>query len=110
MDFMTFIVMGLATWRLASLFANESGPFKMFERLRNLCAYLCDKFWVCREFQLYELIECEWCNSVWFGVILTALFIFDNRITFLVCLPLALSACAVIVKLLVVHPVWLQNK
>lgn len=43
----------LATWRLTSLFANEDGPFKMFERFRN-----------------FIKVDCFWCMSVWFGVLI----------------------------------------
>lgn len=105
-----FIIMSLATWRLASMFANESGPFRCFERFRKICFRLCKQFWICDEFQLYELITCEWCNSVWFGAAFYLLYVYNKEISFAVSLPLALSAVTIIIKLFVIHPAWLEKK
>lgn len=98
MNPLDLLILAMATWRLASLFANETGPFYTFKKLRDWCMYLCDRYWICREFHLYELLECEWCNSVWFGACLTILYYFAPVVAVWVCLPLALSTFTILVK------------
>jgi uncharacterized protein DUF1360 len=100
----TLIILGLATWRLASLFANEAGPFYIFKHLRRRCKELCRCHKWARRFHLYELIECEWCNSVWFGTGIALLYWWNPDIATLVCLPLALSTITIIIKLTIIHP------
>src|SRR6476661_9315940 len=63
----------LAAWRFASLIANEEGPWLIFKRFRANAEQWCKSYRFCRELGLYELIACEWCNSIWIGVGLTLL-------------------------------------
>ena len=67
----------LAVWRLSSMFSREDGPFRVFAHIRTwlfvhstgfdqtffnkLCGTLTDG------------ILCMWCNSVWFGAILSVI-------------------------------------
>jgi hypothetical protein len=97
MTLMTFILLGLANWRLASMTANEPGPFGMFEKARRHAARLNrrHRFW-CR-FKLYKGVTCEWCNSVWFGALLTVLYQPADLLTW-VTLPFALSAFTILFK------------
>src|SRR5215217_9596835 len=69
-----FFYLSLAAWRLASLIANEEGPWQIFKRLRALAERWCNNYKFCREFNLHEMVTCEWCNSIWIGIILTALY------------------------------------
>lgn len=74
------LVMVLALWRLSNLVANESGPWRCFKRLRLLAAFICqgpedeaDRTWLnkaCREFHLHDMLECEYCNSMWLAPLL----------------------------------------
>jgi hypothetical protein len=89
----TFVILALAVWRLANLLANESGPANMFGRLRGLCEKLGTY-----SGSLHDGMCCEWCNSVWFGTIITVLYFFFPKITTWVCVPLALSTCAILIK------------
>jgi len=95
-----FIVIS-ATWRLASLLANEPGAFGMFERFRrwSLRATVRNRLW--RAFQLAQGVHCEWCNSVWFGGLITAAWVAFGDSVVLFCLPLALSAWAIVFKYVV---------
>ena len=67
---MEFVVLALATWRLASLFANESGPFHIFKTFRE---------WVCNNHpEIGDGLTCEWCNSVWLGTLITIAYFFKG--------------------------------
>ena len=94
----TFFYLSLAAWRLASLIANEDGPWMIFKRLRVVAERWCNNYRFCRELGLYELVTCEWCNSVWIGIILTALYLWFGQSVLYVALPLALSTVVIIIK------------
>ncbi len=96
-----FFYLALAAWRLASLVANEDGPWHMFEHLRQHAEQWCNKYRFCREFDLYELVTCEWCNSVWIGAGLTVLYLWIGDAILYLALPLALSTVAIIIKYVV---------
>lgn len=96
-----FFYLGLAAWRLASLVANEDGPWLMFKRLRQHAEQWCNKYRFCRELGLYDLVTCEWCSSIWIGTGLTLLYLWIGDGILYLALPLALSAVAIIIKYVV---------
>jgi hypothetical protein len=96
-----FFYLALAAWRLASLFANEDGPWFIFKRLRLRAEQWCNRNRFCRELGLYELITCEWCNSIWIGALLTIVYLWVGNHILYVALPLALSTIAIIIKYIV---------
>lgn len=96
-----FFYLGLAAWRLASLLANEDGPWMMFKRLRQQAERWCNKYRFCRELGLHDLVACEWCNSVWIGIVLTVLYLWLGESILYLALPLALSTVAIIIKYVV---------
>jgi len=96
-----FLILSLAAWRLASLVANEDGPWMVFKRLRQRAELLCKRYRFCSELGLYELFSCEWCNSIWIGVGLTLLYLWMGHTIFYIALPLALSTVAIIIKYVV---------
>lgn len=59
------LVAALAVWRLSSLFARERGPGNLFGRIRILAS---------RSDELIAGLTCMWCNSIWFGAMLSVLF------------------------------------
>lgn len=81
---MDYIILGLATFRLSSLLANEPGPFDMFGKLRNAA-----------KGELEKGLGCVWCNSVWVGTLFTVLYLIMPWIVWAL-LPLALSSIAII--------------
>jgi hypothetical protein len=101
MSISTFFYLSLAAWRLASLIANEDGPWMMFKRFRQLAERWCNHYRFCREFGLYELVECEWCNSVWIGVGLTVLYLWLGEAILYLAIPLALSTVVIVIKYIV---------
>ena len=98
MTFTTFFYLSLAAWRLASLIANEDGPWMMFRRLRQRAEYWCNKYRFCREFGIYELFSCEWCTSVWIGAGLTLLYLWIGEAIFYLALPFAFSTVVIMIK------------
>ena len=96
-----FFYLGLAAWRLASLLANEDGPWFVFKHLRQSAEQWCKRYKFCRELGLHELITCEWCNSVWIGAGLTALYLWMGESILYIALPLALSTVAIVLKYVV---------
>lgn len=104
-----FGILCLSAWRLASLFANENGPFHMFLHLRRLIARIERRVWIVRQFHLYELVTCEWCNSVWIGVgLFVGWEIFGNDFVKWMT-PLAISTVVIVIKY-VVQGLELFNK
>ena len=96
-----FFYLSLAAWRLASLIANEEGPWFMFKRLRQRAEQWCNHYRFCRELGLYELVTCEWCNSIWIGAALTVLYLWMGDSILYLALPLAFSTVAIIIKYVV---------
>ena len=96
-----FFYLALAAWRLASLIANEDGPWLIFKRLRQRAEQWCQKYRFCNELGLYELFSCEWCNSIWIGAGLTLLYLWIGESILYIALPLALSTVVILIKYLV---------
>jgi hypothetical protein len=68
------MILALATWRLASLFSREEGPYRIFERFRHLIGVRFDQMSnPYGKNQLAEGILCLWCCSIWFATILSIL-------------------------------------
>lgn len=92
-----FIVLAFATWRLSSLFAREDGPFRMFVEIRKfIYVRTVYNLWRGLFITLNDGIHCMWCNSVWFGLILSPL-IAGNLFEWLV-YGLSLSAVAILIE------------
>lgn len=96
-----FLFLALAAWRLASLVANEDGPWQIFKRIRQRAELWCKQYKFCSDFGLYELFSCEWCNSVWIGAGLTLLYLWMGDSILYIALPLALSTVAIVIKYIV---------
>lgn len=98
MSLQVFFYLALAAWRLASLIANEDGPWYVFKRFRVRAEEWCNTYRFCRELGLHELVTCEWCNSVWIGAFITALYLWLGDTILYIAIPLALSTVAIIIK------------
>lgn len=106
------VLLVAATWRLSNLLANEDGPFHVFKTLRAKIARaearsrlnekkgLKGRKVLLSKLHLYEGVNCEYCNSIWFGTLLTILYAALNPIdlTTTILLPLALSTGAILIK------------
>lgn len=83
---MTIVLMALATFRLASLLADEPGPFNLLGHIR---------FYAPGE--LGKLLDCVWCSSVWIGLGFTALYYLWPEGALVAALPFALSTAAIVI-------------
>jgi hypothetical protein len=75
MTFFLFILAALATYRLALMFSKESGPGKIFMKLRKAPP---------PRSSAREGLSCPFCMSIWFGVVITAVYVavcFNQRFT-----------------------------
>jgi hypothetical protein len=107
MNLFHLLVMGLAVWRLASLFVHEEGPWNIFMRIRYWVGERPGRYvptagvkWsrqnncinhFCRGF------ICVGCSSVWYATIAVITYYFYPEITIWLCLPLSISALAMLV-------------
>jgi hypothetical protein len=81
------VLLALATWRISSLFARESGPFDIFAKFRKLTG----------AGMFARGLACVWCNSVWFGLLFAALSIYSVNILSYIFVALSLSTTSIII-------------
>lgn len=96
-----FLLMGLASWRICSLFMKESGPWGMFIKIRELFGikhYEDGSVLSYRDNFFCKLFACCWCFSVWVGGAFALLYIFLPSVAIIIALPLALSTISIIVE------------
>lgn len=88
-----FLIYGLAVWRVASLFVNETGPFHIFQWLRERAGIVHHDngaIAVIPERFFPQVLSCVWCASLW--IALPFAFFYGIAITF------ALSAFAILLE------------
>lgn len=69
---LSWLIDGLAVWRISSLLVHEDGPWYVFKRLREAVGFeYYDDGAVLREPD-NNVLACVWCTSVWvaFGLVL----------------------------------------
>jgi hypothetical protein len=104
MNISTFILVYLilAAWRLSNLLANEDGPFHVFQQVRRHIgvaeARSRRKGGLLSAFHLYEGVNCEYCNSIWFGGALTVGYLILGDVLLWIVLPLVISTGVILVK------------
>lgn len=97
------LILGLATWRLSSLFAREDGPFRIFQRFRNWLGERAGSIWFLQKFFVttWEGIHCIACNSLWFSAII-AVVIAKDFTSWVVC-TLSISTVAILTETVINH-------
>lgn len=98
MTFIQFIILGLAVWRISSLFVNESGPLSLFQRIRELAGIQHDPDGVPYQYPdnfFAELLSCIWCTSIWVGGGVMALWLFFPQPTYIAATALAFSTVSI---------------
>jgi hypothetical protein len=95
------VLLVMAVWRLSNILAHkEEGPFRLFwyphlwvrRQIRKN-----KNGWVAKS-KIADGLECEYCNSIWFGTILGGLYLLFGNVVLAVIFPLALSTGAIIIK------------
>lgn len=101
MSAITFLILALATWRVASLLVNEEGPFSVFLRLRRLAGIQYDpmgEIEVVPDKFFAGVLSCVWCCSVWVGLFWAAFYFISPSVCEIIAIAPALSAGAIIVE------------
>ena len=93
---MDYLILALATWRIASLLTYEDGPFEILERLRLMLGVKHTDYGRYSNNELARGILCLWCNSVWVGGLFTLWYWLHHSAVW-VALPFALSAVAILI-------------
>lgn len=96
--FLHLIILCLATYRLSNFLSWESGPFEIFDKLRYFVGVRYDES--SRPFGknvISKGIICQWCNSVWIGVLLVILYAVEPQLVLWLLLPFAVSAITCII-------------
>jgi hypothetical protein len=98
---LTFLVLGLATWRVASLLVNESGPFHVFTKIRKLAGIQHDsneKALIVPDRFLAGVLSCVWCCSIYVGFFWLIFWSVFPTIAFLLACGFSLSALAITIN------------
>lgn len=104
MQLVEFVVLALATWRIAYLVQFERGPFAVFSRLRERLGIEHDEdgepvSWP--DSEPGRLVGCIRCGSVWTGVCLVGLYLAWPLAATVLALPFALSAVAIAMEVMI---------
>lgn len=94
------LVLGLATWRVSAMLTKESGPFHIFEKMRELIGIRHDIDGNVLQIpnKLFaELFSCVWCISIWAAVFWTVFWFFLPDIAFYAALPFAISTAVILI-------------
>lgn len=70
MTWLELLILSLATFRLSLLFSKESGPARIFRKLRHLPP---------PKSSAREGLSCQWCMAVWSSAFVLALFLLWNN-------------------------------
>lgn len=117
LDWLTVLLLGLATWRVSSLLVNEDGPWRVFRRMRRLARagewsqagldagrLSSDEVeWVMMQAGRPEgffsgLLSCIWCVSVWVSALVVIMWLIWPHLAITACLVLAISAMAILIE------------
>lgn len=74
MTWLMIVCGAVATWRIAHMLLNESGPFSVFRKAREALGVVYSADDLVVSFK-YEITVCIWCLSMWVGG-LVALFLY----------------------------------
>jgi hypothetical protein len=95
---LSLVAMPLAVWRLSNMLSDtsQSGLFDSLNWIRaKIGVKYDDKSEPYGDNTFAEGVLCIKCNSIWFGILFTILLICNQKVTFFVSLPFALSAITI---------------
>lgn len=86
------IVGALASWRLAYLFTIDTGPARIFERIRGIVrSRFGPDSWQ------FEGATCAFCQSVWYAGVMAVLLFWDLPVRQIAALWLAMAGLAALI-------------
>lgn len=96
-----FVIAGLALWRVSALLSYEAGPAKIFVEFREIFGITHDdkgrpNSWP--DTWIAGVLTCIWCLSVNLALPFGLLWFAFPSVMFVLSLPFALSALAIIVE------------
>lgn len=112
MTLVEFIVIALATWRIANFIYDDkwSGPFDILHRIRYVLGVRYDDMsrkavaaqprW---RVPIAEMHLCIYCMSVWYGLAITVLWLLIPTVTFMVALPFAIATMVALLQRFTQH-------
>jgi len=92
------VIFILATYRLSHMLTYDYGPYEIISKFRHWIGVKYDERSIpygTNEFSKGAI--CQYCNSVWFGVMITLLYLWLGHTAIWLCLPLALSGITVLI-------------
>lgn len=101
LTWINLLIVASIAWRLASLLANEYGPFWMFRHFRRRAKRLTRKNKFFHRLHFSQAVECEWCNGLWIALPIIAAWWYWGDMVLTILLPFAISAWVIVIKLVV---------
>lgn len=94
------LVYGLATYRIAKLLVEETGPFHLFVWFRSLFGIQHDdsgapNAWPSGYFG--EMLECVYCTSLNIALVIYLLSLYDTKWLMIVLTPFAIAGVAAVI-------------
>ncbi len=77
MGISNLIFYSLAAWRLTYLIVNETGPFGIFSKLREIAGLKYDRVghMISAKNRFWEGLGCMYCVSVWVGFLMLGIYL-----------------------------------
>lgn len=100
MTIVELLIYGAATWRIASLFVQESGPFDIFTRIRELEGIRHDdegNILATPNTFFGELLSCIWCSSLWVALFWGIVILVFPAVALKIAMVFAFSTIAVMI-------------
>lgn len=101
------LILGMATWRVSSLFVREDGPWFIFRKIREAVGISHDgwgKIFAVPDTLAAGMLSCLWCCSVWVGGAWALAYFFYPLIAYKLAIAFALSTAAILLD------TWIQVK
>lgn len=94
------LIYGLATWRLASLFVQEDGPFDVFVKLRELAGIEHDENkepYIIPDNFFAGILSCVWCCSMWAALLWGVIYLLFPVWSLKIAMVFAFSTIAIVI-------------
>lgn len=107
-SWLSFVIYSLAVFRLSVLLSDDTGPFKMFQKLRSKLKKEAKTNTVVKKSDVAEGIQCKRCSGVWFAILVTAFVYSRERLVDWVamCGDATLVCCALSGAAIILNRAW----